>query len=335
MEQSTYVAAGALVLSLLILRWYLSLGPNLDAIPAIGHPGRFTSFITAFRFVLDSQNIIDEGYNKVRLGIHIQSTSTLSPRSSDFPDVIVPVPVSQIPIPIYSIVDVNHAPVSVVQFKGGLFKVPMLDHWLVVATDTHAVEDIRKAPDDVLSFEHALFVFLQTDWTVGPQLRRDPYHTALIRAGLTRSLAALADPLHDELVRAFGEIIPAAGEWTRYPASETLMRVVCQTSNRVFVGAPLCRDADYQELNIQFTLEIVKAAVILKLFPDFLKPLASLAFSNVRSCTRRCARHIAPLVHARRARQRELGDGDAWDKEKPVRTSLPLPFQSFSLSPPH
>lgn len=39
-----------------------------------------------------------------------------------------------------------------------MFRIPMLDHWLVVATDIQAVEDIRQAPDDVLSFEHALFL---------------------------------------------------------------------------------------------------------------------------------------------------------------------------------
>ncbi len=33
----------------------------------------------------------------------------------------------------------------------------MVDHWLVVVTEPQAIEDIRKAPDDVLSFDHALF----------------------------------------------------------------------------------------------------------------------------------------------------------------------------------
>ena len=67
------------------------------------------------------------------------------------------------------------------------------------------------------------------------------------------------------------------------------MRIVCRTSNRVFVGAPMCmcpsiipeiwnpldysgRNPDYEELNIQFTLAIVKAAIAIKIFPEPLKP---------------------------------------------------------------
>ena len=29
-------------------------------------------------------------------------------------------------------------------------------------------------------------------------------------------------------------------DWVKVPAMETIQRVVCATTNRVFVGAPLC-----------------------------------------------------------------------------------------------
>lgn len=38
------------------------------------------------------------------------------------------------------------------QYKGGVFKVATLDHWEVTATGSEAMEEIRQAPDDVLSF---------------------------------------------------------------------------------------------------------------------------------------------------------------------------------------
>lgn len=69
------------------------------------------------------------------------------------------------------------------------------------------------------------------------------------------------------------------------------MQVVCRTSNRLFVGLPLCgycnrpvsqnvlrvdistgRDPDYIKLNIQFTIEVAMAAQGINLFPDLLKP---------------------------------------------------------------
>ena len=71
---------------------------------------------------------------------------------------------------------------------------------------------------------------------------------------------------------------------------DAMMKVVCRASNRIFVGLPLCkcgfyhfeleyynmsfagRNADFVDINVQFTVDVVKTAFILRLFPDFLKP---------------------------------------------------------------
>ena len=67
-----------------------------------------------------------------------------------------------------------------------------------------------------------------------------------------------------------------------------IMKVVCRASNRVFVGLPLCkcslyhfeyyvlsfagRNTDFVDINVQYTLDVVKTAFILRMVPDFLKP---------------------------------------------------------------
>lgn len=154
----------------------------------------------------------------------------------------------------------------------------MFDHWLVVATDTQSVEDIRKAPDDVLSFKHALFLVHQSCYqgyiyiyyrcsvsTNRPYCRA----TAPSRSLSHRPYSHFFDPepgcaftrysrwAHRSVQwpdpRKTGLVVvllllwvnhiygwrPCI-EWVKYPASETLMWIVCRTSNRVFVGAPLC-----------------------------------------------------------------------------------------------
>jgi hypothetical protein len=65
------------------------------------------------------------------------------------------------------------------------------------------------------------------------------------------------------------------------------MKVVCRASNRILVGLPLCtwplsleyyvlsfagRDSDFVDLNVQFTIDIIKTAFILRMVPNFLKP---------------------------------------------------------------
>ena len=37
------------------------------------------------------------------------------------------------------------------QYKGGVFKIAMLDHWEVIASGPRAIEDISRAPTDTLS----------------------------------------------------------------------------------------------------------------------------------------------------------------------------------------
>jgi len=83
-------------------------------------------------------------------------------------------------------------------------------------------------------------------------------------------------------------------EWLKLKAKETVMPIVCRASNRIIVGAPLCqssplfdvqvhkifnlnnygtgRNSDYMDLNINFTITVMKAALILRYLPPFLKP---------------------------------------------------------------
>ncbi|ETW81028.1 cytochrome P450 monooxygenase 51 [Heterobasidion irregulare TC 32-1] len=194
------------------------------------------------------------------------------------------------------------------KYKGGLFKIAMLDHWEVIASGSQTIEDVRKASDSVLSFMDAVARTLQVEYTLGPEIHHNPYHVSIIRSQLTRNLGALFPDVREEIVASFNDIIPAKDEWVKYPAMETLMKIVCRTSNRIFVGAPQCRDPDYNQLNVKFTIDVVKAALVINRFPDVLKPLAGRLFTSVPGSIRRAIRHLAPIIEDRRAKLRDLGD---------------------------
>jgi hypothetical protein len=66
-------------------------------------------------------------------------------------------------------------------------------------------------------------------------------------------------------------------EWQSVRVMDKLMKVVCQASNRIFVGLPLCtwllspeyyvlsyegRNSDFVDLNVQYTVDVVKTATI-------------------------------------------------------------------------
>jgi len=49
---------------------------------------------------------------------------------------------------------------------------------------------------------------LESDYTLGPEIRLDPYHTEVVRSAVTGNLAACFLDIIDEIVAAFSELIP-------------------------------------------------------------------------------------------------------------------------------
>lgn len=42
------------------------------------------------------------------------------------------------------------------KYKGQIFKVANLNHWLIVVSGPHLIEELRQAPDDELSFSEGI-----------------------------------------------------------------------------------------------------------------------------------------------------------------------------------
>jgi len=85
------------------------------------------------------------------------------------------------------------------------------------------------------------------------------------------------------------------------------MNIVCRTSNRVFVGLPLCRNSDYLLLNKTFTLDVIKGATIIKLFPEALRPLVARFCTNVPARINRGVSHLEPIIRERFQKIEEYG----------------------------
>ncbi|KDQ57928.1 hypothetical protein JAAARDRAFT_34744 [Jaapia argillacea MUCL 33604] len=194
------------------------------------------------------------------------------------------------------------------KFKGAPFKIAGIGQWNIIVGDPKLVEDVRKAPDNVLSFAEAINESLAITYTLGSNVHHDGYHIPIVRSQLTRSLAKLFPDVRDEVAAAFTDVIPPTDEWTKLPGLSTIMQVVCRISNRVFVGLPLCRNKDYGQLNIQFTIDVVKGAAIINLFPSFLKPLAGRLFTNVPASIERGMKHLQPLIEERLKCMEEYGE---------------------------
>ncbi len=83
---------------------------------------------------------------------------------------------------------------------------------------------------------------LQADWTLlDPNMARNPIQEAIVKRNLTRSLGSLISDIEDEINMSIDEYWGCDTEnWVDIGAFQTMNKVISRTSNRVFVGAPLC-----------------------------------------------------------------------------------------------
>ncbi|THG97981.1 hypothetical protein EW026_g4131 [Hermanssonia centrifuga] len=142
------------------------------------------------------------------------------------------------------------------KYKGGMFKIPLPDRWIVVVTGSRLVDDLQKFPDDHVSFLEAAADLTHINHIFGDEAHHNPLHLTVIRQQLTRQLVTLFPDVRDEISTAFQELIPAKeNEWTPINATSVIRQIVARASNRVFVGVPLCRDPGYLDLTVNFAVD--------------------------------------------------------------------------------
>ncbi|KAF9067169.1 cytochrome P450 [Rhodocollybia butyracea] len=227
------------------------------------------------------------------------------------------------------------------KYPGGAFKIPLLDRWDVIVSGEKMIDDIRKASPLDLSFIAAFSEDMQTDYTMGKVVRVNTYHVPVVRSPLTRALPARFHDLRDEVVASFADFVPAKeSEWMKVPMLSTIMQIVSRTSNRYFVGLPLCMSfachssipidvktkagtrTTSRNLNITFTVDAVIGGTTLQRYPGFLKPIVSQFLTNVPASLARAEGHLGPLIRERLAKEKEHGTSDWPDKPNDLVTWL-------------
>ncbi|KAF9235146.1 cytochrome P450 [Melanogaster broomeanus] len=184
--------------------------------------------------------------------------------------------------------------------KAAPFKVAHLNRWMVIVSGRRLLEDICKSPEDELSPLEAINDILNGQYLVGPEMFHNAYHIPILRSQLTRNLGPLFLDIRDEVNTTFEEILDLKGnEWKSVPALDTVQEVVCRTANRVFVGLPLCRNPDWVNLNVLFAVDLIKAALVVGLFPRILAPLVARCLTGVTRTVRRGMKHLRPIIEKR------------------------------------
>ncbi|CAA7260276.1 unnamed protein product [Cyclocybe aegerita] len=194
-----------------------------------------------------------------------------------------------------------------IKYPGKAFKVADMSRWIVGVSGRDMIDDIRRATDDQLSFMSAVEETIHADYTMGKPVRLEPFHIATVRSPLTKNLAVRFPDIKDEITEAFADFIPVSKEWISVPALQTIMHIVCRTSNRLFVGLPLCRNTEYRTLNEQFTIHVFQDAQKISMFPRFLRPFVGRYLTQVPKSLRRTIALVGPMIQQRLDNEKRYG----------------------------
>jgi len=179
----------------------------------------------------------------------------------------------------------------------------------MLATGYELIDDIRRAPDYVLSRIEPINEFVQPEYTLSLPGTHDENTIDTIRSKLGRDIPGIFPETSEELFMAMDDLIPRhEHKWMKVPIQETFDRVICRSINRILVGVPLCRDYDYQSLNLTFAVNVLKHGFIISLFPNPLKPIVSRIISNLPSQIQQEIESIRPMVEERFAEMKESGE---------------------------
>lgn len=88
-------------------------------------------------------------------------------------------------------------------------------------------------------------------------------------------------------------------DWKPITAARTAHRIATRTANRLLVGAPLCRNEEYLQMSIRYTIDVFGGADKLRSWPDLLKPLVLRFVSQVNERQKIARKHLLPYIQER------------------------------------
>ncbi|KAH8828969.1 cytochrome P450 [Flagelloscypha sp. PMI_526] len=245
---------------------------TLTDIPTVGPSGFFGTYLAVKKYILTPEEFLAEGYRK---------------------------------------------------FPNTVFKLYTQDGWTLVASGDDRLADMRKAGDDVLSFLDNVNDITQLEFTMGKEIARDMYHANVVKTTLTRNIAAKFDDgirfqiqnslgltfpsVRDEINEATKDNIPPSEDWTPVSVLPTMMRIISRGANRMFLGLDFCRNEEFLQVNIDYTIGVITGAVLLRIFPEFARPILAKLFCKTEAHYRIARKHLEPMLRYRLEQEEKYG----------------------------
>ncbi|PWY78246.1 cytochrome P450 [Aspergillus heteromorphus CBS 117.55] len=139
----------------------------------------------------------------------------------------------------------------------------------------------------------------------------------VINKNITQGLDKLISPLSRESAMVLREKLPESNEWVALAFAQEIPYMIARLSSLVFLGEKLCRDKQWLDVSVNYTIHAFFAARDLRLYPSILRPLVHWFLPSTRRA-REDMRIAAGIVDHEMEQRKLIREGKI--SEKPPRT---------------
>lgn len=151
---------------------------------------------------------------------------------------------------------------------------------------------------------------------LNPKLGTQRAQTVAIHANV--SAASLMPDIVDEVEAAIRDEMPNKSAWTAVNINNIVLRIVARTSSRIFIGPEYCRNDEWIDVSINYTVAAFNAAYAIKRWPPLLRPFVYRFTSEYKEAVKFMEKgkaFIVPMVKERLRREDEaLANGKIYTK---------------------
>ncbi|GME53120.1 putative cytochrome p450 [Neofusicoccum parvum] len=142
----------------------------------------------------------------------------------------------------------------------------------------------------------------------GTGISENHIFTDVVRKNLTQALGGMTATLSEETTRVMEQLLPQSKDWKSIQFAHISPMIAAQLSAKVFLGEPICRNQEWLNISIRYTVDAFQAARKLRTFAPFVRPFIYPFLSELRVVqdhVKKARSIIEPEVLARRRARRE------------------------------
>ncbi|KAF8541340.1 cytochrome P450, partial [Trichophaea hybrida] len=188
------------------------------------------------------------------------------------------------------------------------FKVSTPSRYMVVFTHPKMIKELADLDDSIMSFQDSVRERMLTNYLFSEKFASQAHHITIITKNITNRLSSILPEVMSELIMAFEENTDIGPDWTSVNNFNVMLNCVARTTNRIFVGFPLCRDQEYLDHVVAFAIQVTKSTAALDMIPKFLRPLAVIFISNREKTLKKVMISIKPIIEERRSKMQQFGE---------------------------